>query len=133
MNNLDNLVHEYDNLILQRFSGLRKLLDPHDSENHVDFLARHHDIHEFISVCEGLCHNFGAQLSETPLKQVSNLIDRFLEHHSFHLRAAIIITLMLQILVKIELFWLLERVFSQLLNDIDNLLNGLDHDALGVI
>jgi hypothetical protein len=40
---------------------------------------------------------------------------------------------MLHILVEIELFWLLERVLSQLLNDIDDLLNWLDHNALGVV
>lgn len=131
VNDLDYLVDKYDYFVLQRFCGLCELLDAHDTENHVNLGTADHDVHEFVSVCQCFSHDFGTQFTETALKQIADFVDGLLQYHSFHLTA--IISLRNDCVVRFELIRLFKGVLRQFLNNHDNLLDRLDHNAFGVV
>lgn len=131
MNNFNNLVDKDNYLVLQRLGCLSELLDAHDTENHIDFCASHHDVHEIVSVCQCLRNDLSSQFTEATLKQITNLVNGLLQHDRLHL--APIISLRHDCIVRLHLIRLLKRIFRQLLDNHDDLFDWLDDNAFGVI
>lgn len=128
----DDLIDKYDYLVLQLISGLSELFDAHDTEHHFNPVSRLcHIIHELLITREGFSDDLCAQLAEAPLQQIANLVDGLLQHNSLHLAA--VICLWHDRIVRLQLIRLLQGVLRQLLDNHDDLLDWLDHNALGVI
>lgn len=134
MQYLDYLVDKHDDLILQALGGLSKLPDADNTENHLHALSRHHDVHEVLVSSEVLGNHAGAKLSETTLQKVADFVDGLLEDHSFHLRSVrrLLHHHALRI-ITLDIIRLLQRVLCKSLDDRDDLLDRVDHNALCII
>lgn len=124
MDNLHDLVYEYNYLFLETVCGLCKLPDPADRENEFDTFAGQVQIHTLIILGQIQGHNVRTLLTETKLEERANLENGKFKHLGLHLHAVL--------LFLVWLFRLLEWVLRKSDDDLDDFLDWLYNERFGV-
>jgi len=125
VDNLDNFIDKNDNLILQTFCRLSELSDTTEAEDKLNPLSRRIKVQAWINLDQRVGDYASTQLAETSLQQGTDFKYCQLQHLRLHLMPSFFL------LNRVNR--LFQRIFSESLNDFNDLLNRLNHNSLRIV